>query len=294
MQHENENYMDIDLLANEYPFPTLENLIDEKNFIAHLVVAGNRLLFFLKTAASLVPARQFDKLPQGILLGHMVRLAKLYDSFLLLISENRSEAAMFIARAITDTSIKLKFFIRENVDQELCDKFVKSSLSYDKKLWEFVRKKIGTREPEEFEKRILIKIESNFSKTKFKIEDIDFKKDKKWCADLSSLSETVGLSDAYETMYRLLSGSEHGSWGHLEQYHLKEEAEFYQPELLPHRPDPQLICAASHMCIAAAMDYADHIGITDKTFVQYLEEVLVWFRSISDKYDEFKNTRIDS
>jgi len=56
--------------------------------------------------------------------------------------------------------------------------------------------KIGSREPEEFEKRLQATIKKSFSKSKYKLEDIDFSRDKKWSNDLLSLSKMVGLADA--------------------------------------------------------------------------------------------------
>jgi hypothetical protein len=196
---------------------------------------------------------------------------------------------MLIGRAIVETSINLKY-LTLNINDELCDKFVKSSLSYEKKLLEYIQNKIGSRGQEEFEKRILNSITNNFSKTKFKPDDVVFSRDRKWSADLFSLSEQVDLAEAYETMYRYLSRAEHGSWQHLEQYNLKEGAEFYKPELMFHRPDPQLICGVSLMSVVATISYYDYIVIKNNLFRKYLSDLVNWLCEISNKYNTFKDS----
>ena len=150
-QVKNYNFLHLNSMVDKFPLPDLErNRICVEDFIGDLVISGNRVKIFLNIIAALVPNKELDKLPQGILLGNMARLSKLYDSFLLLICEKQSEAAMLIARAIVETSINLKYFTMK-INDELCNKFVKSSLSYDKKLWEFVQEKINGKKPKEFE-----------------------------------------------------------------------------------------------------------------------------------------------
>jgi len=283
------NFIDIDNEIKKYPLPNPESgRSSVEDYLSNLVAAGNRVKFLLNVTSSLVPARKIDKLPQGIVLGHITRLTKLYDSYLLLVSENQSEASMLIARAIVETSINLKYLV-ENITDDLCDKFVKSSLSYDKKLWDFLSVKIGSREPEEFEKRLQATIKNSFSNSKYKLEDIDFSRDRKWSSDLLSLSKIVGLVDAYETMYRILSRAEHGAWQHLEFYNLKENTDYYSPELSAYRPDPQIILGTNTMCLISVVAYLDFIQVVDCKFKKYLHEVSRWFQNISNEYFKFKD-----
>jgi hypothetical protein len=92
MAHQSKNYyIEIDSQANNYLLPDLTVRHNSNNdFVKDLVVAGNRIKFFLNKTAELIPDKNIDKLTQGILLGFMVRLVKLYDSFLLLVCNDQS------------------------------------------------------------------------------------------------------------------------------------------------------------------------------------------------------------
>lgn len=283
MNQEDHSYINIYEEVAKHPLPDIDKpRISDDDFVADLVEVGNLVNKFLAVTAALVPDFHMVKLQQGVLLGHMVRMFKLYDGFLLLISENRMEMGLLAARALTETSITLKYLIH-NISEDLCQKFIKSSLAYDKKLWDFIQDKIDGRKPLPFENRMIESIKKTFEETKYNINDINFKKDKDWHENIFILSSKVGLLDYYETMYRTASRAEHGSWHHLKFYHLIEKENGYEPELGNIQPHPQLIITTNLICLGAVLDYLEYIQPEEKAFPPLVKSIIKWHVDLSKK-----------
>jgi hypothetical protein len=271
---------------NKHPLPEINKTrTSDDDFVSDLVIASNLVLKFIVIAASVIPNKSFKKIEQGILLSHMVRLFKLYDSFLLLICENKFEIAILTARPIAETSIVLKYLLL-NINEETCDKFIKSSLAYEKKLYDLIQKNIKGRDTLPIEKRMLQGIANNFSKTKFTIDNINFQNDKKWHENLSVLARKVGLEHYYETVYRVGSGAEHGTWQHLEMYYVHEQPEHYEPQIEYASPSPKLLEAVNYICLNATQDYIMNIS-PDKVFLELIQTMIKWHQDIGMKHEEF-------
>lgn len=176
MTFSNHSTINIQDEFNKHPLPEINKTrTSDDDFVSDLVIVSNLVLKFIAIAASVIPNKSFKKIEQGILLSHMVRLFKLYDSFLLLICENKFEIAILTSRPIAETSIVLKYLL-QNINEELSDKFIKCSLAYDKKLFDLIQKNIKGRNPLPIEERMLKSIANTFSKTKLKFRTSNFKK----------------------------------------------------------------------------------------------------------------------
>ncbi|WP_019215742.1 DUF5677 domain-containing protein [Legionella tunisiensis] len=263
--HGKESFIDLVLFA-EHPLPDVDRpRVSNTDFIDDLIVAGNLVNKILVKSVALIPSISLEKLQQGILLGHMVRIYKLYDSFLLLISQNRTEMALLATRALTETSITFAYLI-QSLNNVICQKFIKASLAYDKKLFDFIQSKIKDGEPLPFEAKLIEDIKNTFAKTEYDIDDINFGNDREWHADLFSLSSKVGLSELYETLYRTCSRAEHGAWYYLEFFHLTENESDYTPILENTEPHPLLLINTNLICLNAALFYSEYIQPNNTQF----------------------------
>ncbi|WP_367606758.1 DUF5677 domain-containing protein [Legionella sp. W05-934-2] len=133
----------------------------EGDYLEDLISTSNQVNSYLALSAALSPSISLNKLQQGILVGHMSRIYKLYDDFLLLVSQNRPEMAILGSRTLAETSIVLKWLIKNNLNDELCNKFIRSSLAYDKKIWNLVNNKLKGREAFPFESKYLIALKNH-------------------------------------------------------------------------------------------------------------------------------------
>lgn len=86
---------------------------------------------------------------------------------------------MVVARIIVETSIILQYLVK-NLDDSLCEKIIKSSLAYDKKLYDFIEQNRGDKPLTDIENRMLNSIKNNFKKENIQIDDINFQNDKNW------------------------------------------------------------------------------------------------------------------
>lgn len=286
MEIPNYSILSIKEEFDKHPLPSLDKDYSRNDdFIADLVAVSNLVLLFLRIAAIIIPNGKFNKAQQGILLSHMVRLFKLYDCILLLICEHRFEIAILLSRSAAETAIVLKY-LTININDELCRKFIKSSLAYDKKLHDLIKKNSSNRKLLPIEERMLKSIANTFAKTEFKLEDIKFQEDKKWHENVSVMAKEVGLERYYETIYRVGSGAEHGSWHYLELYHLQEKTDYYEPQLDYSTPSPQLLEAVNYICLQATKDYIERVN-PDKVFLDLIKIVIKWHEDIGNKHEEY-------
>ncbi len=283
-----KSYINLHAEFAKFTLPDVEKpRASDTDFVVDLVDVSNLVNKLLAVSASLVPDQLTNKLQQGVLLGHMVRMFKLYNGFLLLVIERRIELALLAVRALTETSIILKY-LTQNINDDLCKKFIKSSLGYEKKLLDFIQKKLGNSEPSQFDSRIIESIKRKFAKAGFKPEEIDFKKDKDWHENLFDLAGKVGFLDYYETMYRSGSRAEHGSWDHLEDYHLIENEHGYLPDLRNSEPNPQMIINPNIMCLGTILDYCKYIVPEEVVIPSLIPKLIEWHLAISKKRNDFQ------
>jgi len=276
--------------------PNVERIrTSEKDFIDDLIEASNTTRVIIVICANLIPDPSIKKIHQGILTGHMVRIYKLYDTFVFLLSQNRMEVAIIFIRLIVDTIFNFFYLIKKKNDK-LFEKFVKSSLAYDKKLYDEINKK--KHQPLlPIEERMLKSIENTINQNGYNIADINFEKDKNWHGyNIFALATKLNLLPLYEYVFRTTSGSIHGNWYEMETYHLEETEKVYQPILEYHTPKPQIITCISILVLEVTKIYVNKIYKYDtentNLLMKALNDLEGWYKAIDELHENFINASV--
>lgn len=230
--------------------------INEDHFMEDIIETSNTVVKYLICVSYTSPTKKLDSLYYGVIMGHMVRLFKLYDSFLCLTVSKGAETATIILRCIIDTGITLSFLLEED-NPEIIEKYIKSSLAVERKLWDEIHERKGeTLLP--IEKRMLDSVQATFERAKIEIDSVTGK-DRRWCGSIYDKAQKTGMLSLYESVFRGGSHSVHGTWHDLEFNHINANDGHFEPLIEYTRPRPQSVEVASVICLNVAIKYLNKI-----------------------------------
>lgn len=256
------------------------------DFMRDLIEASNIVGQYLFFSAAIVPTQPLEQTEIAILIGHMVRLSKLYDSMILLIVKKRAETAMILARSLTETVINLRYLLQHG-SPDLYQKYIKASLVYEKKYWDEIEK-CEEKLPAHIVQKVQSSIQKTFDQAGFKLEDVNWK-DRHWGNEYIK-AQQVDLIDLYEFGFRTASHFVHGTWHDLEFHHLKKnQSGYYQPNLDYTSPTPQIVDGSTIECLIVTGEYVSHmVGDSGIELDNGLQKLFNWFREMIKLYEEFR------
>jgi len=259
--------------------------VNEDNFLADLVITGNELRRLLAICAAQLPQVSTESKHYAVLMGLMVRLFKLFDTFLLLTCEQRLEPSMIIARSVTDTAIDLIFLCKKN-DTSLIDEFIKTSLATDKEIYKLmlIDEANGVGD-EVIRNRIKSSIENTFNSVNISLEEIN---SSNWQRkhNTRERSKLCGIENLYLLIFKNLSRITHGSWSEILMYHLEKDEESWSPNLNFAIPRPQLINSLPILVAIAGIEYTDCLT-ENHELTDQLKQVIEWYRNITEEHEYF-------
>lgn len=277
------------VFMDAFSFPEInEQLNSNEDFLSALVEVSNYVRGLLYMTANIDPSthKNYSGTIQAIVTGYMAKIFKLYDTFAFLISENRLEMAWIMTRLLSEASIQLKYLLSCDDLSELSCKFIKSSLVYDKLLYDQVKNDIGNNTPSNIQERMLKSIQSEFQDSNIEMNDVNIKKDKYWCDSTLVLAKNVGLEDTYERVFRTSSRSIHCSWYNLKEFYLikDDDTKSYQPVLDFHAPDPRVIEGTSVIVLHSAKAFVDKIT-NDTKLSNLFDTCISWFSNMAEHHE---------
>ena len=258
---------------------------EDDDFMVDLIEASNELRECLLVTSNIVPSIELSPITGAVFFGLMVRLFKLYDTYVFLINEKRSEMALIMGRSACETAIDLAYLMKD-LDNNKIDEFVRSSLANSRKFYDEIEidKGRGTGNPI-IQNRIQSSILEAFSAAGYKIEDIKAK-DWRLLKSVADRAEDCELSRIYIFMYKNLSRITHGNWSELLLYHLSQKNGLYYPNNAYNYPRPQSLDGISILVADSAKIYADQIAPKSEV-CERLKTISDWFRAMAFKHEGF-------
>ena len=105
------NYVELEELP-EIDLPSLDRRRETSDdFVSDLVEVSNCVRKYLILVAGIRPSADLDPLVEGVLIGHAVRLYKLYDQLCHMVSRRHGDFTIAVARMIADTVINLRYLL---------------------------------------------------------------------------------------------------------------------------------------------------------------------------------------
>lgn len=220
----------------------------------------NRCLYLLKLGVRASPNAETAKRGytkhRAIIVGHMVRLAKLYEGVLIHICSHHQELAHILFRLIFETAIRMEYFITSKNKKKSLRNFILTSNRPEKDMLQDLKNKAKQQAPIPIEKRMRNSISTRLLRDG--ITQKELFKNKNWNLDGKSFRAIMGtfnLDSMYSYVFGSASHHVHGDWRDIEYYHLKRDGQYYTPELFFTEPDPRSTCPVTHACLDSLLKY---------------------------------------
>lgn len=262
----------------------------ENDFLRDLVEGSNVARKILLTTSQIVNTSLLPE-KSDVLLGNLVRVYKLYDSYIFLIVEKRAEISMILLRCLVENIINFEYLIK-NINTEVFKKYKQASLAREKDLRELVIKDLTRgilQELEPLSKRILASIEETFRRSEISDEEKFYKKwgIKKEHLTTEGKAKDIGLERVYEVIFKNTSGSIHGDWHDIDFNHLeRDKNEFGQrnPNGRFIIPSPQMF-SITVLLMESVKKYWELLGRDE--FNPRIDVIIDWFKNMDSIHEKF-------
>lgn len=240
------------------PAPTELRTNDE--FMSFVVQLMNRCLYLLRVGAALSPDERtanegFTK-HRAIVVGHMVRIAKLYEGFLIHPSSRKVELALVFVRLIFETAMRMEYLLASKQRTSVIRSYILTSYRPERDILQELRDKARKRPLIGIEKRMKRRIAELLRRDRIsqrmlmnnKVWNVDRK-------DFRSILNALGYDPIYPYMFGIGSHAVHGSWHDIRTYHLKRYGRYFMPDIEFDDPDPRPACSLTHFCLQTLLRY---------------------------------------
>lgn len=228
--------------------PDPESFTTEDSLMKHLVEnVMPRSLYLVRTSVSLAPsektATQGYTKHKAVILGHMVRVAKLYDGFCMHVAQRQLELAEIFIRLINETVVRMLYILKCGNQKRAIRSFILTSYKAERQSIKDLKSKKSQRPLIPIEKRMLRSMTRNIREDG--ITQKELLANKNWKVDgkdVASMLRHLGSEWQYSYGFGGSSRSIHGNWMDMKRRHLTKNGAYYQPK--PTFSDPDCRIAA--------------------------------------------------
>jgi Family of unknown function (DUF5677) len=232
---------------------------DNDEFMTLGVEIMRRAHYLLKVGISLSPSPQVASRGmsknRAIVVGHLVRLMKLYDCFLLHTCEKHLEICMIFFRLILETAIRLEYLL--TAKRATFKSFILTSYRPEKEHLVDLKAKARQRRLTPIEKRILGSVTTHMMRDGIRQKALLM--NRSWDLDGKSfraLLQSIGHAD-WGYSYGFGNGSHfvHGDWRDIIMHHVRRRGRFYEPKWQYSTPDPRVTGPTTKICLYTLLCY---------------------------------------
>lgn len=238
--------------------PKDADLTDNDAFMEYIVGLMNVSLKTLHLACAIAPNTEASvrgyPTKHAIVLGHLVRIRKLFEGFLSHIADNELELAMIFARPMHETAVHMNYLMTAKASS--IRSFKLASYKSEKEILTIVPKKHGDPYLDKIAKRMIQKIHGRLRRDGITIREV--MANKQWGIDgltFRGLLQKLGRDREYSFTFGNPSHWTHGDWADIEWHHLRREGRRYHPELTFTVPDPRTTCGTTAFAMIAGATY---------------------------------------
>ena len=230
-------------------------------FMKFAVEIMNRCLYLLKTGAASAPdaetaSKGYAK-NEAIIVGHMVRLTKLYEGVLMHICSHHQELAHIFFRLIFETAIRMEYLITSKSQKKSFRSFILASYRPEKEMLQDLENNAKQRQLIPIEKRMRRSIISWLRSDG--ITEKELFNNTIWNVDGKNFRDIMNVFDLdsmYSYGFGIASRHVHGDWLDIAYYHLKQDGDrYYTPDLFFTEPDPRAACPITGICLDSLLKY---------------------------------------
>lgn len=282
-----DNLLNINKKLESAPDPTN---MDNNEMMHHYMEVMGASLYLLRICVSLSPSAKvceegYEK-NDAVIVGQMVRFAKLYEGFYQHVAKNQLEFAGIFMRLLAESEIKIRYLLKFK-STELTNSFILSSYKAEMEMLRHINKVLRERELIPIEKRMKASIENELIKEGIDINDL--LANQKWNMDgktIKAMLKDLDLEDMYPFMYGGPSRWVHGGWTEMIRCHLVKENDHYKPRLDYGTPEPRTTGPTTLASLYLALEYIVWSGGDTTGDVQFtINKVVEYVRSLEQAHE---------
>lgn len=293
MKNINENIAKVDQWIKNFPDPKILRTNDE--FMILWVELMSNVLYLLKVGATISRNSKIsitgETKHRAIIIGLMVRMTKLYDGFIKHIADRELELALIFVRLISETEVKINYFINSTNKNKTFTSYILSSYKSEKERLKDLKSKSKLRKLIPIEKSMLQSI-----KARLKNDSISQKKllaNKVWEIDgknFKGILEHLKRELEYAYVFGGMSHFVHGSWHDISFYHLEKINKRYFPKLEYSTPDPRITSSITILVLNRFLEYLKWNKIDQESpFVNLVKSMLELVYRFDEPYEKLLN-----
>jgi len=280
-----KNIVDIETWYQKAPKP--DSFEDEDllmTFFVEEVMA--RALYLVRVSMSLAPNndaanRGYTK-HSAVILGHFVRLMKLYDGFCTHIAKRELELAEIFIRLIYETEIRMKYLLSCGHQKKAIRSFILTSYKAEYQSIKDLKEKKSQRQLIPIEKRMLSSMLRDIKEDGISFRELDANRNWKTDGkDIAAMLRHLGQEWQYPYGFGGASRYVHGNWMEMKRRHLRRDGRYYLPKPYFSDPVPQIAVPITFAVLTTSLDFllwskADPDGIVSnliKKLAKYIKEI---------------------
>ncbi len=241
-------------LSNPFP-PEHSSDDDYMHYIMELMSYAH---YLIKVSASMSPnevvAERGYTNRRAIVVGHIVRLVKLYHGFTTHIGKRELQLAYIMVRLIYECIIKMEYLF--TAKRSTFKSFIFTSYRSEKETLENLDLIKSQRPLMNIEKVIIKKIKSRLHRDRISLRQL--KANKNWKLDGKDFKQIL-ISVKKEIDYPFLFGQGssfiHGNWYEMSIFNLNKKGRYYLPDLEFSDPDPRIALPVTIAALHSSRDF---------------------------------------
>lgn len=230
---------------------------DYMRFIMELMSYAH---YVLKISVSTAPNQEVAKRGytkhKAIIVGHQVRLAKLFHGFAEHISKRQLELALILFRLIYECTIKLEYLM--TAKRSTLTNYIFTSYRAEKETLQKLNDIKKQRPLMNIEKVIIKKIKNRLKKDKLSFKRLlankNWKLDGK---DFRQILESLNKGVDYPFLFGQGSSFIHGNWYEMSIYNIEKHGRYYVPSLDFAVPDPRIALPVTIAVLQTTGNYVE-------------------------------------
>ena len=192
---------------------------------------------------------------RAIIVGHMVRLSKLYDGMLSFVASRNSDVAVLFVRMILECAMRAKYLMESPDKTKAFRNFVLSSFGPEREETLDLLRKKELRPLIKIEKRMLKSMSASLRREGITQASLKEKRPPR-PLDFRSVMNKIRYGDAsYAYSFANSSHFIHGDWLDIRHHHLRQHGRYYLPNMGSRDPDPRITSPVSLILLEALAVY---------------------------------------
>ena len=181
----------------------------------------------------------------------------------------------------------MEYFINSSSKEKSCQNFILTSYRPEKQILQDLNAKAEERPLIQIEKRMKRKIVSRLKEDG--ISQTELINNKTWDVDGKNFRCIMKMLD-YDSMYSYGFGNAshyaHGDWYDIDLHHLKQDGQYYTPDLDFDLPDPRLACSLTGICLRTLLIYLKwNKSDPDKELTSIIRKLLKLNAALDDVHE---------